>query len=112
MFSHIHPDNYAQQLADKKQAMAHLFASFELPKIALFTSSPLHYRQRAEFRVWHEGEDLFYIMFNQQTKQKFRVDHFPVASRLINQAMTALIENIKLNKSLRFKLFQVDFYQP
>ncbi len=109
MFSHIHPDNYAQQLADKQQAMAQLFASFELPKIALFTSSPLHYRQRAEFRVWHEGEDLFYIMFNQQTKQKFRVDHFPVASRLINQAMTALIENIKSNKSLRFKLFQVDF---
>lgn len=48
-------------------------------------------------------------MFNQATKEKYRVDYFPVASTLINQAMTALLADIKDNEVLRRKLFQVDF---
>jgi len=109
MFSHIHPDNYEQQLADKAQTMTELFSNFNCPDVELFRSEPLNYRQRAEFRIWHDGDDLFYIMFNSETKQKFRVDQFPVASLLINKAMSALIEAIKDNTILRQKLFQVDF---
>ncbi len=109
MFSHIHPDNYDQQLLDKNQEMTALFACFNLPVAEIFPSQPLNYRLRAEFRVWHQGDDLYYIMFNSETKEKFRVDDFPVASKLINQAMKALLISIKDNKELRFKLFQVDF---
>jgi len=109
MFSHIHPDNYDQQLEDKKSNIAQLFAQFTLPNFDVFTSEPLNYRFRAEFRVWHEGDDLYYIMFNSETKQKFRVDDFPVASTLINQAMKALLAQIKDNVTLRHRLFQVDF---
>ncbi|MEW6994927.1 tRNA (uridine(54)-C5)-methyltransferase TrmA [Colwelliaceae bacterium MEBiC 14330] len=109
MFSHIHPDNYQQQLSNKQQEMAELFADFALPDAELFQSNPVNYRQRAEFRVWHEGDDLYYIMFNSETKQKFRVDEFPVASKLINHAMKALLIAIKDQPELRYKLFQVDF---
>ncbi|MBL4940298.1 MAG: tRNA (uridine(54)-C5)-methyltransferase TrmA [Colwellia sp.] len=109
MFSHIHPDNYEQQLSEKKQKMTALFLCFELPRVEIFPSKPLNYRLRAEFRVWHQGDDLYYIMFNSETKEKFRVDDFPVASKLINQAMTALLVAIKDKKELRYKLFQVDF---
>jgi len=109
MFSHIHPDNYEQQLSDKKQEMTALFSCFNLPTAEVFPSMPLNYRLRAEFRVWHQGDDLYYIMFNSETKEKFRVDDFPVASTLINQAMKALLDSIKDKKELRYKLFQVDF---
>ncbi len=109
MFSHIHPDNYDEQLSQKQQDMAKLFAEFDMPTAALYPSRPLNYRQRAEFRVWHEGDDLYYIMFNSQTKEKFRVDDFPVASQLINKAMKALLIAIKDQRELRYKLFQVDF---
>ena len=109
MFSHIHPDNYEQQLSDKEQEMTALFSCFELPSAEIFSSKPLNYRLRAEFRVWHQGDDLYYIMFNSETKEKFRVDDFPVASKLINQAMKALLVLIKDIKALRYKLFQVDF---
>ncbi|MBU2871384.1 tRNA (uridine(54)-C5)-methyltransferase TrmA [Colwellia sp. E2M01] len=109
MFSHIHPDNYQAQLSKKLQAMTELFSDFNLPAADLYPSVPLNFRQRAEFRVWHEGDDLYYIMFDSKTKQKFRVDEFPVASELINNAMKALIAAIKDHKELRFKLFQVDF---
>lgn len=109
MFSHIHPDNYESQLASKKKEMVELFNHFDIPPLDLFRSEPLHYRLRAEFRVWHEGDDLYYIMFNSETKEKFRVDQFPVASKLINQAMHKLIEEIQHEEVLRRKLFQVDF---
>ena len=109
MFSHIHPSNYDQQLSEKKQFISNLFDSFSLPEYELFTSDTLNYRLRAEFRVWHDGDELYYIMFNQETKEKYRVDDFPVASELINKAMKALLAEIKHVKALRFKLFQVDF---
>ena len=109
MFSHIQPGNYTEQLVEKQNQMTELFKEFSLPKAEVFTSEPMNYRQRAEFRVWHEGDDLYYIMFNSETKQKFRVDEFPVASVLINQGMKALLRAIKDKPTLRFKLFQVDF---
>ena len=109
MFRHIHPDNYQQQLSDKNQAMSALFSCFKLPTPEVFSSEPLNYRLRAEFRVWHQGDDLYFIMFNSETKEKFKVDDFPVASKLINQGMKALLLSIKNKKELRYKLFQVDF---
>ncbi len=36
-----------------------------------------HYRMRAEFRIWHEGDDLFHCMYAQATKEIIRVDSFP-----------------------------------
>jgi len=109
MFSHINPDNYEQQLSDKNQEMATLFSSFNLPPAEIFPSEMLNYRLRAEFRVWHQEDDIYYIMFNSETKEKYRVDDFPVASLLINKAMKALLASIKHIKELRYKLFQVDF---
>jgi tRNA (uracil-5-)-methyltransferase len=109
MFSHIHPDNYTQQLSTKRVDIAKLFSDFDLPALETFDSAPLNYRQRAEFRVWHDGDDLYYIMFDTTTKQKFKVEDFPVASILINSAMKALLLAIKSLPELRYKLFQVDF---
>ena len=109
MFSHIHPDNYQPQLDEKQQSIAADFAEFELPTFEIFPSPTLNYRQRAEFRVWHEGDDLYYILFDSETKQKFRVDDFPVASELINQFMSVLLADIKDKDILRQRLFQVDF---
>jgi tRNA (uracil-5-)-methyltransferase len=109
MFSHIHPDNYQAQLEQKQQYITNLFAEFSLPDFEMFTSEPLNYRQRAEFRLWHQDEDLYYIMFDSKNKQKFRVDDFPVASMLINQAMVTLRNEIINKPILRQRLFQVDF---
>ncbi|WP_220719232.1 tRNA (uridine(54)-C5)-methyltransferase TrmA [Agarivorans litoreus] len=104
-----YPEQYQQLLADKVAKRLEQFAEFTPPQPSVFASPTKHYRMRAEFRVWHEGDDLFYIMFDQQTKQKFRVDSFPPASEIINQLMPILVEQLKPNPLLRHKLFQVDF---
>lgn len=109
MFSHINPANYPQQLEAKSISIATLFSNFDLPTFDVFESEPINYRYRAEFRVWHDGDDLFYIMFNTETKQKYKVEYFPVATQLINQFMSQLIIELKDNELLRQRLFQVDF---
>ncbi len=67
-----------------------------------------HYRMR-EFRIWHDGDDLYHIIFDQQTKSRIRVDSFPAASELINQLMTAMIAGVRNNPILRHRLFQIDY---
>lgn len=105
----IDPSTYEQQLADKVGHITENFQSFSVPELEVFTSAPINYRMRAEFRVWHEGEDLFHIMFDQQTKEKYRVDHFPPASVLINEVMRELLALLRPNDTARRKLFQIDY---
>ena len=66
-----------------------MMTPFNAPVPEVFRSPVSHYRMRAEFRIWHDGDDLYHIIFDQQTKSRIRVDSFPAASELINQLMTA-----------------------
>lgn len=103
-----HP-SYQAQLDEKIQRLGTLLNPYNAPAIDVFASTPTHYRMRAEFRVWHDGDDLYHIMFNQETKEKYRVDSFLPACETINHAMTALMDLVKPNESLRKKLFQIDY---
>ncbi|MFM2479114.1 tRNA (uridine(54)-C5)-methyltransferase TrmA [Celerinatantimonas sp. MCCC 1A17872] len=104
-----YPEQYQSLLEKKVAGIQERFAGVTQLKPQVFASQPSHYRMRAEFRVWHDGDDLYYIMFDPQTKQKIRIDQFGPASVLINEVMTALVEHLKTNQILRHKLFQVDF---
>lgn len=101
--------SYKEQLEAKRKKLESLLAPFSDNALSVFESPDKHYRMRAEFRVWHDGADTYHIMFDQATKQKYRVDQLPAASLLINQAMTRVIEYIKTVPSLRLKLFQLDY---
>ncbi|MDF7667489.1 tRNA (uridine(54)-C5)-methyltransferase TrmA [Orbaceae bacterium ESL0727] len=79
------------------------------PELKVYPSPISHYRMRAEFRVWHNGDDLYHVMYDKQNKRRVRVDHFPIASQLINQAMQAVIPLIQYNPLLRDLLFQIDY---
>lgn len=100
---------YPALLAKKSAKLTALLAPFSAPELDVFASEPSHFRLRAEFRIWHEQGDLFHIMFDPQTKQRYRLDQFPIASRLINRMMKALLEAIRGNELLSRKLFQVDY---
>ena len=80
-----------------------------LPKIEVFKSDNCHYRMRAEFRVWHEGDDLYHIMFDSKSKEKYRVDQMPAASKLINEVMIDLMLYLRPSVTLRSRLFQIDY---
>lgn len=100
---------YQAQLSEKTMRLTYEFAEFTPPELEVFESPRMHYRMRAEFRVWHDEDDLYYIMFDQATKEKLKVENFPAASKLINDLMPVLIEKIRENDTLRRKIFQIDF---
>lgn len=105
----IDPTTYQQQLASKADALQQLLQPFTALEPEVFASEPEYYRMRAEFRMWHEGDGLDYVMFDSETKQRIALDQFPPASRLINQLMPRLRDFMRNNKALRWKLFQVEF---
>ncbi len=104
------PTAYPAMLASKCDAVESLLSEFKPPR-ALRVASPTEaFRLRAEFRIWHEGDDLFYAMFDRaDPKTPLRVEHFPIASPRIQAAMPRLRELLLPNPVLRRKLFQVEF---
>ena len=107
-------NHYAEQLATKTAALEARFTELgdwaTAPELEIFPSAPEHFRMRAEFRVWHADNDLFYAMFPKGQKfNPIRIEQFPTGSLRINELMQPLLEAIKPNASLRQKLFQMDF---
>ncbi|RUO63491.1 tRNA (uridine(54)-C5)-methyltransferase TrmA [Pseudidiomarina insulisalsae] len=105
----VQPELYEQQLTEKTERLKAMLAPFCEAPLEVFESPREHYRMRAEFRVWHEGDDLFYIMFDPATREKIRMDQFPAGSQLINTLMPAVLDYVKFRPLLRQKLFQVEF---
>ena len=108
-FAAIDPSQYSELLTQKCQSFEALFSDFAIKNVDVFASEPTHYRLRAEFRVWHEGDDLYHIMFDPTDKSKIRIDNWLPAAPTIYQLMPILIEKIKGNDTLRRKLFQIDY---
>src|SRR5438445_13350380 len=103
-FSTLDPQNYEKLLAEKKLKLKSMFSSFTTPEVEVFASEPTHFRMRSEFRVWHEGEDLYYYMFDKAQEKNIRTEQYLPASLIINQMMTALMEEVRPNQILRYKL--------
>lgn len=106
---HLPIELYDAQLAEKVARLQSMMAPFAAPAPEVFRSPVSHYRMRAEFRIWHDEDDLYHIMFDQETKQRIRVNSFPAASELINALMPAMLDGVRDIPALRFKLFQIDY---
>lgn len=100
---------YDQQLQGKIASTLKLFEGLELPPLQVIASPPEHYRLRAEFRVWHEGDDSWFGMYRPGSREVYRVDRFAAGSELINALMPALLVGIKDNPVLRRKLYAAEF---
>lgn len=106
----IRPEQYEQLLNDKVAAIRQRFQGFDLPEIEAFESARAYYRLRAEFRVWHQGDDLYYVMFEPgDNRNPIRLDECDMVALPIRDVMFELLAVIRANPVLRFKLFQVDF---
>lgn len=104
--------SYQQQLDAKVARISAQFAEYNPPALQVFASPEHNYRMRAEFRIWHIEDDLFYAMFERsEDKQKkvIRVDEFPIADRSINLLMPKLLAALKADPVLSARLFEVHF---
>ncbi|MBD1553535.1 tRNA (uridine(54)-C5)-methyltransferase TrmA [Pseudomonas typographi] len=106
----IDPAGYTRQLNEKAARLAELLAPFGAPPAEVFDSPREHYRLRAEFRLWREGEQRHYAMFAPGgTHTPILIEQFPIASKQINALMPRLKAAWQAEPALGFKLFQVEF---
>ncbi|MDB5813961.1 MAG: tRNA ((54)-C5)-methyltransferase TrmA [Rhodocyclales bacterium] len=106
----INPADYDAQLAAKLTQFKESFTPFGLPEPQVFRSAPLHFRQRAEFRIWHDGEVMHYAMFDpDEPKQPVLMETFPVAAESICDLMPRLKAVLQAKTELKNRLFQVNF---
>lgn len=106
----INPDNYQQQLDEKLKELHTTFRDIPLPeKIEVYPSEPLHFRMRAEFRIWHENNLAHFAMNEPGQKTPYIITEFPIGSVLINRLMTALAIEINASSILSRRLFSVEF---
>ncbi len=108
--SRVNPAQYEQLLSQKVASTSSLLRPFAAPAPQVFPSQPGGYRLRAEFRIWHEGDDLNYVMFRpQDPKTPVAIHNFSIADKQIQQLMPVLREKLISEGALRRKLFQVEF---
>ena len=60
---HYQPDRYAALFADKVARALSTLCLADTPEPRLFESEVNGFRLRAEFRIWHDGDSLDYVMF-------------------------------------------------
>ena len=103
-------DACAAQLAAKRERLLELLRPFNAPEPEIHASPASHFRQRAEFRIWHEDERTHYLMFGgKDSREPHRLAQFPVASKRINLLMEELAAELARVTVLRQRLWQVEF---
>ena len=58
---------YKPQLEEKRAYVKALFSDRHAPELEVYESRPRSYRMRSEFGVWHDGDDMYYVMHEKPT---------------------------------------------
>ena len=107
------PEKYDDLLNSKVATLRSLLqtaTSDTLPEVEVHESAREHFRMRAAFATWREGEDVHYIMFNQgDTRTPIQCTSFPMGSVLINQLMPAVRAGIESDRVLSERINDVRF---
>ena len=108
--SRVKPEQYEALLKDKVERVSALLSPWCEQNPEVFASQATGFRMRAEFRVWHDGDGLDYVMFRpEDRKTPIPISEFPIACNNIQALMPELMQRLRVNPLLRRKLFQVEF---
>ncbi|RUM72430.1 MAG: tRNA (uridine(54)-C5)-methyltransferase TrmA [Sulfurovum sp.] len=101
---------YEQQLKEKKQNVSRLLKPFFNKTLEVFDSPSAHYRARAEFRIWHEGDRCDYAMGNISKDGAINIEECPKVIYPIEKRMWKLLDKINASTTvLKNRLFAVEF---
>jgi len=101
--------NYQLQLDKKLNRFKSDLSQLGDYSIEVHQSRPLHFRMRAEFRIWHENGSAHYAMNRPGEKKPYIIDSFPIGGPLITEMMTPLLKTVNENELLSKRLFSVEF---
>ena len=101
--------DYETQLKEKNKRISMLLEPFYQEEVTVFGSPEEHYRARAEFRIWHEGEVCSYAMGNLDKNGVVMIEECPKAIEAIEKRMWPLLEKVNASETLKTRLFSVEF---
>jgi len=105
----LYEGGYTQQHKIKTEEVERLFADIYNDTITPFYSPDVHYRARAEFKIWHIDDEIHYAMNPMERGAKMvLIEECPMVIEPIAALMWPLLESIKTLK-MDFKLFGLDF---
>lgn len=108
--------DYQQHLEEKTKRTLDQFSAYlddtksKGTPLDVFASPPTGYRMRAEFRIWHEDDDLFYGMHDPKPPHAIvKMTTLDIAHSNITALMPNLLNAIKQIEPLKHRLFQCEF---
>ncbi|MEA3490719.1 MAG: tRNA (uridine(54)-C5)-methyltransferase TrmA [Campylobacterota bacterium] len=101
--------DYTTQLKEKEVRVGELLAPFYQGALSCFDSPEDHYRARAEFRIWHDGDRCDYAMGNLDKNGAVTITECPKVISGIEKRMWTLLEKINRSSLLKRKLFAIEF---
>lgn len=101
---------YDQLFAHKCEDVEKRMLPLSLPPAVRHPSTTESYRVRAEFRVWHDEDEIDYVMFDPASpRAPVAIKDFVPALAPIRELMPRLLTYLKSRPTLRRKLFQAEF---
>ena len=101
--------SYQTQFDEKLDRLKQLLAPYSDVTPSEIKSSQIGYRQRVEFRIWHEGDIASYAMYKPGTKELYCLDSFDPAAPVIGDLMPKLLAKLNANPELKNRLFSIEF---
>ncbi len=104
----VYENGYEAQLSEKVNLNKDRFFEFYKDEISVFESLESNYRSRSEFKIWHDGHEIFYGMNHIEKQGVVLVDECPQVNAHIMGLMPKLLKAVK-DKNIDYKLFGADF---
>ena len=102
----LHAMSYQEQLNYKIEQIKE---DFEVQELDILTSEDSHFRNRSEFKIYHDGDKITYAMSRMDRKGVIRIDSCSIISPIIDTFMPILIDEIEPIKILEQRLFAIEF---
>ncbi|MDR1451950.1 MAG: tRNA (uridine(54)-C5)-methyltransferase TrmA [Helicobacteraceae bacterium] len=103
------PLEYEEQLSRKTESFFDIFAGFDLPETKIFASKKSRFRNRGEFRVWHESGGVALSMRKKRGNGAIAIGRCPAMNNRFCANMQAMADFIGDRPALFERLFELDF---
>ena len=100
---------YTTALEEKREVVSKLLEPFYSGAIELFDSPQSAHRARAEFKIWHTGDECHYAMTNITKDGVELLSECPKVIESIANVQYRLLELINQDQLLKNKLFSIEF---
>jgi tRNA (uracil-5-)-methyltransferase len=101
-------NGYEQELNNKIKTNKELFSNIYGDDFDILKSDNIHFRSRAEFKIWHIEDKISYALTSID-KKTFCIDECFIVNKSIYNLMPKIKENIEPNEILSRKLFAIEF---